>query len=182
MPTYIALLRGINVSGQKPVPMAELKTLFEKLGFKGAKTLIQTGNVVFSSPKAGKDAIVKILEAGILKHFSFDVSVILRTLGEMEAALAKNPYGKRKLAENEKVYISFLARAPDKADVKAFEAVSDEKDEFIVTQSEVYILVRDGYGKSRFSNNFVEKKLKVAATTRNLETTGKLIAMGGEPP
>lgn len=180
MPTFIALLRGINVSGQKLVPMVELKNLLDKLGFKDAKTLIQTGNVVFSSPKADKDSIVKTLEAGILKHFSFDVSVILRTLAEMVSALDKNPFAKRKLADNERVYITFLAQFPDKTLVKAFEEISDGKDEFFVTKTEVYILVRDGYGKTRFSNNFVEKKLKVAATTRNLETTGKLIAMGGE--
>jgi uncharacterized protein (DUF1697 family) len=178
MPTYIALLRGINVSGQKPVPMADLQKLFEKLGFKGAKTFIQSGNVVFKAPEGEPGALAGLIEAGIKKKFAFDVPVIVRTLEELSSIVKGNPWRKQKLAGNERVYISYLDKAPSKEAIKVLAAVAADPDEIIVKKTEVYILARSGYGKSVFSNTLMEKKLKVRSTTRNLETSGKLIALG----
>jgi uncharacterized protein (DUF1697 family) len=124
MITYIALLQGVNVGGHKPAPMADLKAMFAKLGFKDARTYIQSGNVVFRSE--GKDA----------------------------AKLAKA--------------------------IEALALVAGGKDEISLAGTEVYILARGGYGKSVFSNTLMEKKLKVRSTTRNLETTMKLLAMTEE--
>ncbi|MDB5104591.1 MAG: hypothetical protein JWP91_2280 [Fibrobacteres bacterium] len=177
MPIYIALLRGINVSGQKPVLMAELQKMFATLGFKGAKTFIQTGNVVFESPKADKDALGSRIETAIARKFGFDVPVIIRTLEDLEAIVEADPWRKKKLAETERVYISYLDKAPSQDAVKALEAVPGENDEFILRKTEVYILARGGYGNTVFSNALMEKKLKVRSTTRNLETSVKLIAL-----
>ena len=177
MPAYIALLRGINVSGHKPVPMADLRKLFAKLGFADAQTYIQSGNVVFTS--AGKDAakIGKAIEAGIGKAFGFEVPVVVRSLAALRAALAANPYGKEKLAENERLYITFLAAAPGKAEAAKLEAIVDANDEVKVKGADVFLRIGAGYGKSVFSNTLVEKKLGVAATTRNIETSRKLVAL-----
>jgi uncharacterized protein (DUF1697 family) len=177
MATYIALLRGINVSGQKPVPMADLKAMFATLGFKDAKTYIQTGNVVFRSEGKPAEALVKAIEAGILKTFGFDVPVVLRTAEQLAAIAQANPWRKRKMAEGERVYISYLDRAPSKEAAAALAAVAGENDEIILTGTEAYILARGGYGNSVFSNTLMEKKLKVRSTTRNLETTMKLSAL-----
>ncbi|HKP98164.1 MAG TPA: DUF1697 domain-containing protein [Fibrobacteria bacterium] len=179
MPTYIALLRGINVSGHKTVPMADLQKLFEKLGFKGAKTFIQSGNVAFKSAGGGDAALAEKLEAAIAERFGFEVTVIVRKAEEMSAALAGNPYARKKLVENERVYITFLGAAPSKDAVKALEGFADPVDELKVRKTEVYVLARNGYGNSKLSNAFVEKKLGVRATTRNLETTAKLIELAG---
>ncbi len=178
MPIYIALLRGINVSGHKPVPMAELQKLFEKLGHKGARTFIQSGNVAFRSGEKDPGKLAVALEAAILKKFGFDVPVILRTLEGMRAALKGNPYAKPEPAEGERVYITFLDRAPGKDAAKDLQTHSDPVDELKLVKTEVYILARKGYGNSKLSNAFVEKKAGVRATTRNLETTAKLIALG----
>jgi uncharacterized protein (DUF1697 family) len=177
MPIYIALLRGINVSGQKPVPMTELQKLFETLGHKGAKTFIQTGNVVFKSPSSDRAKLGGAIEAGIRKRFGFDVPVILRTAEELRDALSGNPYAKRKLEGEDRVYITFLQSAPTKESAKALEIHSDPVDELTLSGTEAYILARKGYGKSKLSNTFVEKKAGVPATTRNLETTAKLIEL-----
>ncbi len=179
MTIHIALLRGINVSGQKPVPMAELQKLFEALGFKGAKTLIQTGNVVFRGEKAKPDAaaLAGLIEKAIEKKFGFEVPVLLRTLEGFRAVIDGNPWRKKKLAETERVYISFLDKAPAKEGIQALAAVPAGDDEHIVRNSEVYLLIRAGYGKSKLSNTVVEKKLKARSTTRNLETSEKLLAL-----
>ncbi len=177
MTAYIAMLRGINVSGQKIIAMAELHKMFVKLGHKDAKTFIQSGNVVFTS--AGKDAgkLAKSIEAAIEKAFGFEVPVILRNLESMRASLASNPYGKRKLAENERLYISWLETVPAKEATSKLEALADAKDELKVKGSEVFLLIRDGYGRSVLNNNFIEKKLGLRATTRNLESSRKLVAL-----
>src|SRR3712207_6566461 len=177
MATYIALLRGINVSGQKIIPMADLKALFVKLGFKDARTFIQSGNVVFSSAVADPSALIGRIEAGIRKTFGFEVSVVLKTLPELKKIVKDRPFQPK---EGERVYITYLAEAPAKEGVKKLEAARNETDDFAVAKAAVYILVRAGYGKSQFSNNFVEKKLGVRATSRNLESSLKLIALAEE--
>lgn len=178
MPIYIALLRGINVSGQKPVPMAELQKLFGTMGFKGAKTLIQTGNVVFrAAGKPDASDLAGRLEKTIEKKFGFEVAVLLRTLEEFRAVLDGNPWRKKRLAETERVYISFLDKVPAKEGIQALASVPSGEDEHVVGRTEVYLLIRAGYGKSKLSNSVVGKKLKARSTTRNLETSEKILAL-----
>ena len=69
MNTFIALLRGINVSGQKLIKMAELRTSLEKAGFAGAKTYIQSGNLILKSVKSDPKVIEEQVKALILKDF-----------------------------------------------------------------------------------------------------------------
>lgn len=172
MTIYVALLRGINVAGQKIIPMADLRTLFVKLGFADAKTFIQSGNVVFTAAQAAP-ALRKTLEAGILKRFAMEVTVIVKSLPELAKIVKANPYGIT--GEGERVYLTYLAEPPGKDGIKALDATRNATDDFTIARDAVYILVRGGYGKSQFSNNFVEKKLAVRATSRNLETSQRLI-------
>lgn len=174
MATYIALLRGINVSGQKIIPMSDLKALFVKLGFKDARTFIQSGNVIFTSASTDSRALIGKIEGGIRKTFGFDVTVVLKTLPELARIVKAQPFRPQ---EGERAYITYLAEAPGKEAVKNLEAARNETDDFVVAKEAVYILVRAGYGKTQFSNNFVEKKLGVRATSRNLESSLKLIAL-----
>lgn len=175
MPTYIALLRGVNVSGHNIIPMADLKAMFVKQGFKDALTFIQSGNVVFTHASTDAAALAGKIEQAIGKRFGHEVTVILKTLPELARMVAAIPY--KSLKDGEKVYLTYLAEVPGKEGIKALEAAEDGTDDFTIAKSVVYILVRGGYGKSRFSNNFVEKKLGVRATSRNLESSRKLIAL-----
>ncbi|MEO6097591.1 MAG: DUF1697 domain-containing protein [Fibrobacteria bacterium] len=177
MTINIALLRGINVSGHKPVPMADLKAMFAKLGFKDAKTYIQSGNVVFRNEGKDPGKSAKVIEAGILKTFGYEVPVIVRTADQMAAVVKANPWRKKKLAESERVHISYLDQAPSKEAAAALSLVPGGKDELILAGTEAFILARGGYGNCVFSNSLLEKKLKVRSTTRNLETTMKLLAL-----
>jgi uncharacterized protein (DUF1697 family) len=181
LPAYIALIRGINVGG-KSMPMADLRALFAKLGYADAKTFIQSGNVVFAAP--GKDGrkIAQALEAAIAKAFGYEAAVLVRSREEWRALLKANPYAKRKLGEGERVFVTFLEEPPAKAAAAALEAIQDPKDEVKVRGSEAFLLVRGSYGESNLSNAFVEKKLGVRATTRNMATTLKLLEMAEALP
>src|SRR6476660_3277916 len=99
--TYIALLRGINVSGHKKIKMPELKAMFENLGFTNVRTYIQSGNVVFESATA-EDLESKI-STKIEVQFGFEVSVICRTSEEMEDVIKRNPYAEMVGFEAEKL-------------------------------------------------------------------------------
>lgn len=176
MPVYIALIRGINVGG-KTMPMAALKDMFARLGYPEARTYIQSGNVVFTAP--GKDAakIAAGLEKAIPETFGYEAAVLVRSLDAWRALLAANPYAKAKPKGKERVYVTFLESAPAKAAAARLSAVQDPLDELKLKGTEIFLMIRGGYGVSNLSNAFVEKTLKLRATTRNLETSLKLLEM-----
>lgn len=91
MTRYAAFLRGVNL-GKRTVKSAELKAAFEALGFTDLKTLLASGNVLFDA-RASKGLKEKI-EAGLKEQFGFDVPIVLRTLDELRAMVAANPFGR----------------------------------------------------------------------------------------
>jgi len=175
--TYFALLKGINVSGHKTIKMAELRAMFEELGYKNVRTLIQSGNVVFES-NAAAETIRKKIEAGIKKTFGFDVNVIIRNKAEMEAIIKGYPFGKVKGYEECKISVGYLSAAPTKAQIKEMESANNDKEMIVVSGNSLYHLIRGGFSDSDFfKKNTVEKTLKVVCTVRNWHTTNKLLTI-----
>ncbi|HMV27509.1 MAG TPA: DUF1697 domain-containing protein [bacterium] len=174
MSTYIALLRGINVSGQKLIKMNDLKSYFVSYGYKNVQTYIQSGNVVFESAKQESEKLSKKVGEQLAVSLGYIVPVIARSLNEWVIVNENNPYAKKKLRPDERVYVTLLAIKPKPDLAQSLNALSDTKDEFQLNGKTVYILCRKGYGNSKFSNNFIEKKLDTQATTRNLATMQKL--------
>ena len=176
MPAYITLIRGINVGG-KSMPMAALREMLAGLGYKDAQTYIQSGNAVFAAAAKDGGKIARSIEATIAKTFGYEAAVIVRGLEEWRDLLKTNPYAKRKLADGERLFVTFLEEAPAKAAAAKLEAIQDPKDEVKVRGNEAFLLIRGSYGESNLSNAFVEKVLGVRATTRNMPTTLKLLEM-----
>ena len=85
--TYIAMLRGINVSGQKKIKMANLKAHLEDIGFRNVQTYIQSGNVVFEYPDSSQKAIESQISEKLLKEYGWDVPVLVRNSREFEYIL-----------------------------------------------------------------------------------------------
>lgn len=178
MAIYIALLRGINVSGQKSIKMEDLKKVFVALHCKRITTYIQSGNVVFGSAAANVTLLRAQIENKLLKAFGFEVPVIVKTLKEIEETIKQNPFKKVKAEKGERLHVTFLSRKPEKDAGDNLAAVKNDVDEIRLLGSEVYILCRNGYGKTLFANTFIEKKLAVSATTRNWATVEKLYSLG----
>ncbi|KPV55837.1 hypothetical protein QJ48_31120 [Paenibacillus sp. A3] len=174
MNTYVAMLRGINVSGQKIIKMDRLKSIFESMQLQEVSTYIQSGNVIFQTTETDKIVLRGRIESTLKESLGYDIPVVIRSNDELDEVVRRNPFAVTELLEDEKVYVTFLASQPTAEAVEHFESYNNDVDDFRVLNREVYILSRKGYGKSLFSNNFVEKKLKVAATTRNWETVNKL--------
>ncbi|TVX95320.1 DUF1697 domain-containing protein [Cohnella terricola] len=177
MQTYIALLRGINVAGQKKIKMDALKSVFEHLNLLNVRTYIQSGNVLFESGETDDAALADQIERGIAEAFGFQVPVVLRTAEQLTDVVRRNPYELDGRPETDSLYVTFLQTIPSEESVASCLALRNEIDEFIIDGREVYVLIHKSYGESKFSNNFMEKKLKTVATTRNWETVNKLLGM-----
>ena len=178
--TYIALLRGINVSGQKLIKMDNLRKIFERMGFKNVRTYIQSGNVMFDAPKTKQEKLCARIEKQLDKILGYNVSVVVRTIEELEEVVRKYPFSKIKGHEECKIYVAFLAGEPDKANVKELVSFNCDNEMFQLTGNNLYILLRVGFPDSLTGKNIVEKKLKVRATARNWNTVNKIIAMTRE--
>lgn len=172
MPSYISILRGINVSGKNKIKMDELKAMYESLGFTNITTYIQSGNVVFESQPANN--ISTLIEQKIKETFQFDVPVIIRKKSEINTISSKNSFLKEKGIELDKLHVTYLAEAPLEENITKIATYNFEPDRFIIVKQEVFVYCPNGYGKTKLNNTFFENKLKVKATTRNWKTTNKL--------
>lgn len=179
MATYIALLRGINVSGQKLIKMADLKSLLEETGFKNVSTYIQSGNIIFNSADKNSAKTESKISSAIKKRYGFDVQVIVISPDYLEQILKNNPFIKKNV-NIERLYVTFLADKPSKENIKKLGTVDYLPEEYFMDQKIIYLHVQTGYGKAKLNNNFLENKLKVEATTRNLKTINKLWELSNE--
>jgi uncharacterized protein (DUF1697 family) len=178
MHTYISMLRGINVSGQKMIKMAELKAMYESLHYANVATYIQSGNVVFRSRSDDPHSIATSIEKAIEKSFGFSVTVILRQPAEFRKVIDKCPFLGAALEDETRIYVTFLKSRPAPALVKALALVTKPgKDVYQIAGSEIYLHCPNGYGKTQFSNTYFEKQLNVSATTRNWNTVQTLFAL-----
>jgi uncharacterized protein (DUF1697 family) len=181
MQTYISMLRGINVSGQKPIRMADLKEVYESLRFTHVTTYIQSGNVVFQSKSPDPVTLALTIETAIKTEFGFDVAVILRRMDEIRKVVEKRPSIGAGKADEGRVYVTFLKSIPSPLAVKGIASPASTKgDAFAIKGNVIYLSCPNGYGKTVFSNTFFEKKLKVTATTRNWKTVQALLALAEE--
>ena len=178
MDTAVSLLRGINVGGHKRVPMGELKMLYESLGFTMVTTYIQSGNVVFEYPGQAASEVSKEIEKGLLRRFGFDVSVLVRTREELHGVVEDLPFGARKKGGS---HVTFLSAEPRSVPLAEVGRARAKGEEISVRGTEVYLFLPNGYGRTKLSNAFLEKKLGVLATTRNWKTVEALDALASRP-
>lgn len=179
METYIALLRGINVNGQKLIKMDRLKSIFESMQVRQVRTYIQSGNVLFEAEEESTDQLRRSIETKLKEELGYEVDVVVRTKSELERTIAQNPFGDMESPDDGKLYVSFLSEEPTAEALDVLASFQSDADEYRADGREVYIRCRGQYGKSLFSNNFLEKKLGVTATTRNWQTVNKLAGMAG---
>jgi uncharacterized protein (DUF1697 family) len=175
MAIYIALLRGINVSGKNSIKMDALVSSFKGFGFENVKSYIQSGNLIFHSKVKNSEEIRLMIENMIEIKFSLDVSVIIRTKADIEQVIKNNPFLKDKIVEIDRLYVTFLSETPDNNIINKLNLSKNEGEEFQIIDKEVYLYCPNGYGRTKLNNNIFESKLKVKATTRNWNTVNKLM-------
>ena len=178
---YISILRGINVSGQKKIKMADLKSLYESKGFENVATYIQSGNVVFESTNENRKDIKSELENAIEEQYGFCIPVDIRTDEEIKTVFSGCPFDESVQEENgTKILVTFLSSIPEEIHVSSLMAHVKPPERLILVGNVAYLHCPNGYGKSKLSNTFLESKLSVGATTRNWKTVRKLYEMSNQ--
>lgn len=176
MITYIAFLRGINVSGHKIIKMTELAKMFSEMKFKNLKTYIASGNVLFDSNEKDASKLETKIEKEIMKTFGFDVVVFVRTKDELEKIVKFNPFAKIKI-EKPKFYVLFMRekftklKLPFLSEKYAVEIIAALDNNFFC------VARPDVIGSGGGANLFIEKEHKIPATTRNWNTILKILAL-----
>jgi len=176
METYIAMLRGINVSGQKKIKMADLKRYMEELSFQDVETYIQSGNIVFKAEDSASD-VAEAIKAKILERYGFEVPTIIKKNEDFEYVLANCPFLDNPTKEESRFYITFLDREPEYERIMKLEKSDYSPEEYVLDETNIFFYSPNGYGNAKMNNNFFENKLKVTATTRNWKTVHKLAEM-----
>lgn len=174
MHTYIAMLRGINVSGQKNVKMEKLKEAFGNAGFRNVQTYIQSGNAVFQCSEKDPAKVAEKAEGVIEKAFGFRAAAIIRSVGELKKAIKDCPFPRQGTS---RIYVTFLSTKPEAAPEAEIAKAKADNEQVSLKGKEIYLNFPDGYGKTKLSNTFFEKKLKTTATTRNWNTVMALAEM-----
>jgi uncharacterized protein (DUF1697 family) len=172
---YIALLRGINVSGQKSIKMADLSKLCESLHFNNISTYLQSGNIIFKYDISDTSIIADKIKKAIRKKYGFDVDVIVRTAHELEKIISGNPLIQMPNIDAYKLHITFLQNHPQEQNVSTIEMAKEDNEVFVIKDREVYLYCPNGYGRTKLNNQAFEKKLKTPATTRNWKTAHALL-------
>jgi uncharacterized protein (DUF1697 family) len=175
MTTYISILRGINVSGQKSIKMDVLKKLYEDLNFENVQTYIQSGNVIFQCNKTKQKHLEMILSNQIQQNFGFEVPLIVLDIAELKEIIKNNPFISDPARNISHLHVTFLASHPEQIDMEMIRQKKSQGEDFVLLGKVVYLYCPDGYGKTKLNNTFFENKLKVGATTRNWNTTCELL-------
>ena len=158
MPTFIALIRGINVGGHAKLAMSDLKSICETLGYANVRTLLNSGNVIFETTKANAQKLEKALGGP---------RVILRTPAELEKVIERNPWKR----EGSLMLVMFLERKPEK------KLDWPGPEEIHLDGEHLYLYYPNGAGRSKLTNALLEKRLGVSGTARNWNTVLKLAAL-----
>jgi uncharacterized protein (DUF1697 family) len=177
MQTYISMLRGINVSGQKQIRMTGLQSLYESLGLVNVQTYVQSGNVVFDSTEQDASKLRKSIETQIEATFGFAVPVLMRSADDFRRIIENHPFAQE---DSARVLVTFLYERPDQTKLDDLSTYNDKVDQFALGEQEIFLFCPGGYGKTKLSNTFFEKKLGVIATTRNWKTVNALDEMASE--
>ncbi len=181
MKTFISLLRGINVSGQNKIRMAELKRLYEAIDLFNVVAYIQSGNIIFDCAEQDPVPLARSIETEIARSFEISVRVFLRDKNRFQQIIDGNPFSHQRSEDPEKLHITFLSDSPIKSALSNLPLPTDPKgsgagsgDEFLGYDQEIYLFCPNGYGRTKFSNTFFERKLSVSATTRIWKTVNAL--------
>ena len=141
------------------------------------KTLLNSGNAVFTSKRATKpERIEKMVAKGIAERFGFEVSVIVRTASELAEIVEGNPIPSAE-SDGARFMVGFLSAKPAPATLRGIDPAAYAPEEFALIGRELYLWFRAGVLESKVSKVLTDKRLGVAMTTRNWNTLLKLRAV-----
>jgi uncharacterized protein (DUF1697 family) len=173
--TYVALVRGINVGRAKRVAMGDLRAMLEDLGFRDVRTLLNSGNAVFTAPKSAPFALSERIEEAMSRRLRVSAKVTVVSVAELQAIVDGLPLSTNG-RDPSRLMVGFL-RTP--ADEKRVDEVLRQKwgpDELAKGPRVVYVWCPDSILESR-AFEAIGRAAGDGITTRNWSTVTKLLAM-----
>jgi uncharacterized protein (DUF1697 family) len=178
VPTFVALLRGVNVGKAKRIPMADLRALLSDMGYARVATLLNSGNAVFRAPGGAPARHAEDIAAAISAQLKVEVPVIVKSASELAAIIAENPI-KAGVAEHPHFLAAFAQDAKTLLSLVAIESLVVPPEQFAVGKHAAYLLCPSGILESKAWGALLGKAGK-SATTRNWGTVLKLQALARE--
>jgi uncharacterized protein (DUF1697 family) len=178
--TFIALLRAINLGSHKPIAMSALRDFVADLSFTDARTLLQTGNVVFRGEAQSAGKLEHLLEMEAKAHLGLDTDFFVRSAKDWKALLSRNPFPDEARRDPSHLVVMFLKDAPDAKSLATLRAAIKGPETVDVAEKQAYIIYPAGIGRSRLTHALIETKLGTRGTGRNWNTVLKLAALAAE--
>ncbi|MET8975071.1 DUF1697 domain-containing protein [Streptomyces sp. NPDC004539] len=181
--TYAALLRGINVGGHRKLPMADLRTLMEGLGYGAVRTHLQSGQAVFTTGDGDETSLAATLERAIEGHFGFTVDVIVRDHAYLRAIVDDCPFPAAEL-EPRQLHVTYYSAPVDAARFADVDQPAHLPEEFRLGDRALYLYAPDGLGRSKLAEQLARPRLTkgLIATARNWNTVLKLAELTSPQP
>jgi len=157
--------------------MADLRAMLEAMNFANVQTYIQSGNVILETEEMPDTELAERIKAQIKTTFDYDVPTLALRVGEWREIFDNNPFLQKRNKDITKLHVTILTDSPDIELVDAIKDFQHKADEFQIIGKKIYLFCPDGYGRTKLTNTFFERKLKVSATTRNWKTVTKLVEL-----
>lgn len=174
---HVALLRAINVAGRNLIAMASLRELFTDLGFAGAKTLLQSGNVVFDGGRKASSRLEEFLERETAERLGVAADYCVRTAGEWQSIIERNPFPAEAESGPNHLVVMLLKSEPGTAAVKSLREAISGPEIIHCDGRQLYSFYPAGIGTSKLTNRVIETRLATRGTGRNWNTVLKLAGM-----
>lgn len=174
MPTFVTVLRAINLGAHNRIAMADLRAMCEELGLANARTLLVSGNVVFESGIASSEALERLLEEASPAHLGVTTDYFVRSATQWQAIIADNPFPNEAISDPGHLLMMCLRDAPSAAAVDALQAAIKGREKVRARGKHAYFVYPDGVGTSKLSITMIEQALGTRGTARNWNTVLKL--------
>ncbi|HEY7327674.1 MAG TPA: DUF1697 domain-containing protein [Gemmataceae bacterium] len=176
--TFIALLRGINVSGRNMIPMPDLRSLCAELGWEEVQSYIQSGNLVFKA-KSKPAQLETELEQAIERRFGFTISIIVRAAAVWPDYIRDNPFPDASQSAPNHVMLALSKAKPKPDGIEKLQARAVVGERIVQVGDALWLLYAEGVAKSKLSPGLLDRLVGSPVTTRNWRTVLKLHEMAG---
>jgi uncharacterized protein (DUF1697 family) len=170
MTTFVALLRGINVSGQKTVRMADLRKSCARLGLENVRTYLQSGNIAFSASGKTAQKLAAGIRTQIAKDFGHDVEVLVLSATTLNRVANSNPLRPPSGDQQRLYHATFLSKPVAASRFRKLALPVRPGEKAVLAGQVVWLYCPHGYGTTKLNNSYFERTLVVTATTRNWRT------------
>lgn len=177
MPKYVSFLRAINVGGRNVIKMDALKQIYADLGLGSPVCHLQSGNVVFETERSDEMALGAEIEIAIEACAGFRPEVILRNSDALARVIKANPFPVPAKEDPSHLLVMFFRETPSKASAVALMKANTGPEACAIKGRDIYIHYSEGIGRSKFTNNVIERELGLKGTARNWNTVTRLVAL-----